>query len=332
MATASRIGQSGSTSRTAGAPPARSPLGRLATWGVPLTCGAVIVGAGLASAAALLPQPVALAAAIIAALVLVLFLAVRPLLDPAATTRDRAVGAALGILWLVACYLPFQVRLFPGTPLLAGAEVRAGGAGLPLVIPAAGKRAIDLLLEGKLVANADGSAAPPVHFLLTVEDAAGAAQVIDGMFRDQIVMQRLGRRGSAAAHRLHTADVRVLANPAGGDLTITQITLQPPTAAPITVTAWAHPLPGTLVLALAAFVLVALVVAFDRVGPGATTDGAFTMATASAIGTAVIFWTGNAAHPDFNTLIGATIFGGPLGFAAGSVVWWIAKRVIAARD
>jgi hypothetical protein len=332
MATASRIGQPGSRSRTAGATPTKSPLGRLANWAIPIVCGAIVAGAGVASATALLPQPVALAAAILAALVLLLFLAVRPLLDPAATTRDRLVGVGLGLLWLTACYLPFQVRLFPGTPLLAGAEIRTGGAGLPLVIPASGQRAVDLLLEGKLAASADGSAAPPVHFLLTVQDAGGETQIIDGMFRDQLVSRRLGRRGTAVAHRLHTADVRVLPNPARGDLTITQITLQPATAAPVTVTAWTHPLPATPVLVLAGLVLVGLVVAFDRIGPGATTDGALTVATASAIGTAVIFWTGNAAHPDFNTLIGAAIFGGPLGFAAGSVVWWIAKRVIAVRD
>jgi hypothetical protein len=58
------------------------------------------------------------------------------------------------------------------------------------------------------------------------------------------------------------------------------------------------------------------------------TDGALTCATAAVVGTAVIFWTSNAVHPDFAALIGSVIFGGPLGFAAGALVWWMAKRLI----
>jgi hypothetical protein len=40
-----------------------------------------------------------------------------------------------------------------------------------------------------------------------------------------------------------------------------------------------------------------------------------------------VFWTSNVAHPDFRTLIGSAIFGGPAGFGVGALLWWIAKRV-----
>jgi len=61
----------------------------------------------------------------------------------------------------------------------------------------------------------------------------------------------------------------------------------------------------------------------------AATDGALTLATAAVVGAAVIFWTSNAVHPDFRTLIGSAIFGGPVGFAAGALLWWAAKKLIA---
>ena len=93
-------------------------------------------------------------------------------------------------------------------------------------------------------------------------------------------------------------------------------------------TAFAHPLPGPIVLGLTVVALLAAVVAFDRLGPVAETDGALTLSTAAVIGTAIIFWTSNAVHPDFQTLIGSAIFGGPLGFAAGALLWWMAKRLI----
>ena len=80
-------------------------------------------------------------------------------------------------------------------------------------------------------------------------------------------------------------------------------------------------------LVLAVTALLAAVVAFDRLGPVPETDGALTLATAAVVGAAIIFWTSNAIHPTFQTLIGSAIFGGPLGFAGGALVWWIAKRL-----
>ena len=72
----------------------------------------------------------------------------------------------------------------------------------------------------------------------------------------------------------------------------------------------------------------AAVIAFDRLGPTADTDGSLTLATAAALGTALIFWTGNVAHPDYRALIGSIILGGPIGFTVGAILWWTAKRLI----
>lgn len=238
------------------------------------------------------------------------------------------MGGALAAVWLLATYVPFHERLFPGTPLVTDVQVSANGAGLPLRVPAAGHRAIDLLLEGKLDANPTGGVAPPVHFHLTLTAGDGTIQSVDGVFEDTLRTQRLGRRGTAVVHQTHTADVRVLPNPGRQDLTVTQLTLEPASAQPVTLSAFAHPLPATPVLAILALVLVGVAVAFDRLGPVPETDGALTLSTLAVIGTAIVFWTSNAVHPDFSTLIGSAIFGGPFGFAAGALVWWIAKRLV----
>ena len=303
-------------------------LDTLRDWAIPGAATAVIVLCAVLSRFGVLPTAGALAGAVFAALVLLLHIGERPLLTPGAERRAQAIGAALGVAWLAACYAPFHLRILPGTPLLDAAQVSAAGAGLPLRIPAAGRAAIDLLLEGKLSSNPTGGAAPPVHFRLTVTGGDGAARVIEGAFEDTLRTQRLGRRGSAVVHQTHAAEMHVLSNPARQDLTITQLVLEPENAQRITVSAFAHPLPGPIVLTLAAIVLLAAVVAFDRLGPAAETDGALTLATAAVIGAAIIFWTSNAVHPNFSTLIGSAIFGGPLGFMAGALVWWIAKRLI----
>jgi hypothetical protein len=271
---------------------------------------------------------VALALAIVAALVLLAFIGVRPLVDGRTAVSSRPLVIGVVVVWLLACYAPFHARLFPGTPLIEGAQVSASGSGLPLRIPARGHGRIDLLLEGKLPAPVAGGVAPPVHFTLTLEAEGESPRTVAGVFEDTLRTQRLGRRGTAVVHQLHTADRRVVANPGGNDLSITQLVLEPAGSQAISVTAYAHPLPGPLLLALAVTMLLGAVVAFDRFGPMPETDGSLTLATAAVVGAAIIFWTSNAIHPDFRTLIGSTIFGGPLGFAAGAAVWWLAKRLI----
>jgi len=331
MVTASRTRQpAGGKPRTAASMvTALIALDALRTWVVPGVASAVIVACAVLSSAGLLPTAGALAGAALAALVLLLYLGMRPLLvDAAQPRRVLALAAALAAAWLVACYVPFHARLFPGTPLVDAVQVTAAGQGLPLRIPAAGHPAIDLLLEGKLIPNPGGGAAPPVRFRLTLEDGAGTPRIVEGMFQDTLRTQRLGRRGTTVVHQTHTADVRVLPNPGRQDLTVTQLVLEPATSPAVTISAFAHPLPGPLVLAVAVIALLAAVVAFDRLGPVPETDGALTLATAAVVGTAIIFWTSNAVRPDFRTLIGSAILGGPLGLAAGALLWWVAKRLI----
>jgi len=195
-------------------------------------------------------------------------------------------------------------------------------------IPAAGHRAIDLVLEGKLPPNPTGGAQPPVHYRLTLE-GQGVRRVVEGQFEDTLKTQRLGRRGTTVVHHSHSSELRVLGNPGGQDLAVTQLTLEPPSAPAVTLSVFAHPLPGPVILGLCVAALLAAVVAFDRFGAVAETDGALTLATAAVVGAAVIFWTSNAVHPDFRTLVGSAIFGGPVGFAAGALLWWVAKKLIA---
>lgn len=302
----------------------------LQTWAIPGAAVAVVLVAAALSSLELMGTNVALAVAVFATLVLLVYVGERPLLDGAVAPRDRGIGAALAVVWLVACYVPFHTRIFPGTPLVDGTELSATGAGLPLTIPAAGHRAVDLVLSGQLAANPSGGTALPVQYSITVEGQGVVPLVVEGRFEDQLKTQRLGRRGTTTVHQLHQADVRVLSNPGGGDLRITRLALEPDSAHPIAVTAYVHPLPGTIVLTILGLALVGAVIAFDRLGPVTEADGAFTLATAATLGSAIVFWTSNTVTPDFRTLIGSAIFGGPLGFAAGAVLWWAAKRVIAA--
>jgi hypothetical protein len=123
----------------------------------------------------------------------------------------------------------------------------------------------------------------------------------------------------------------VVSNPRRRDLQVTSVVLEPANAPPLILSAFAHPLPRPIILGLAAAGLLAAVLAFDRLGPVPETDGSLTLATAGTIGAAAALWTTNAVHVEFRTLIGSAILGGPLGFAAGGLLWWIAKRTIAGR-
>lgn len=331
MATASRIRQPAGAKRRSRPPSLAGLRARdaLATWLVPALAAAAALGAAALGVTGLVATEVALAVALGAVLVLLLFLGMRPLFAGAHTPRVRALGTGLAVVWLAACYAPFHARLFPGRPLAGPIEVTAAGSGLPLAVPAAGRGAIELMLAGHLPPSPGGGAAPTVSYQLTLDDGSGTLQTIDGRFVDTLRTQRLGRRGTAVVHQPHTESRHVLANPSGRDVSITRLVLEPPSVEAVTVSAYARRLPGPGVLALAAAGLLAAVFAFDRLGPGAETDGALTLATAAVAGTAIIFSTTDAVHPDFRTLIGAAIFGGAIGFACGALVWWVAKRLIA---
>jgi hypothetical protein len=327
MATASRTR---SPSR-----PGRSPslLGlraqdAFATWLIPAVATVVGLAAAVLGATEVVARPPALATTIAAALVIVLHVGLGGLLAAGVGVRTRLLTGALAIAWFAVAYLPFHFRLFPGAPLAPPTEVSAAGTGVPFRIPTAGVRSVELVLEDRLLPPAGGASAPPVHYSVTVTDADGGTDTFDGLFEDTLRSRRLGRRGSATVHQVHAATRHVVANGAGGDLTVTSVGLEPATAPPLTITAYRSRLPRPLVLALGGLAFLAAVIAFDARGPLPATDGALTLGTAGVLGAAVIFWTSDAVHPDFQTLIGAAIFGGPLGFAAGGACWWVAKRVL----
>jgi hypothetical protein len=328
MATASRSRAPAGAKRPSRAPvPVLLAVDTLRAWAIPAVAGLTIAVLAALDAAEMVATPIAVAITIAASLLLLLYIGERPLVTAERSARDRLLGGALAVVWFLACYTPFHARLFPGRPLVDNAQITSSGSGLPLRIPATGARAVDFLLEGKLTPSAAGGVAPPLHYVLTIEDDAGA-HTIDGTFEDRLATRRLGRRGTAVVHQTHTADVRLLPNPRRGDLRVTHLMLEPESTQPITVSAFAHPLPGPVVLGLAILALLAAVVAFDRLGPVPETDGALTLSTAAAIGTAFIFWTSNAVRPDYPALIGSAIFGGPIGFAIGACIWWMAKRLI----
>ena len=328
MATASRSRAPAGARRPSRAPlPALLAGGALRVWTIPVAAALAIAVFAALDAAEMVATSVAVAITIAAALVLLLYIGERPLVTGDASGRDRLLGAALAVVWFLACYAPFHTRLFPGRPLVDNAQVTSSGSGLPLRIPAAGARAVDFLLEGKLTPTTTGGVAPPLHYVLTIEDEDGP-RTIDGTFEDRLATRRLGRRGTAVVHQTHTADVRLLPNPRRGELRVTHLVLEPESAQAITVSAFAHPLPGPIVLGLVAVALLAATVVFDRLGPAPDTDGALTLSTAAVIGTAYIFWTSNAVHPDYPALIGSVIFGGPIGFAIGACIWWVAKRLV----
>jgi hypothetical protein len=328
MATASRTG------------PARTGQGRptpnlawltardaVRRWGLPAAPAVALVTCVVLWTTGAVATAPAMAGAIVAILLLLLYLGERPLLARGAPPQVRLLGGVLAAVWLPLAYAPFHTRLFPGVPLVAAAAVSAQGSGLPLRIPAAGRRAVDVLLEGTLEAAPGGGPARPMHYRLTIADAAGTAQVLEGRFEERRHTQRVGRRGSTVVSQAHTAELRVVRNSSRQDLVVTALTLEPESAHPIRVSAFPHRLPAAPVLALVAGALLAGAVVFDRLPALASTDGALTLATAAVVGTAVIFWTSDIAHPEFSTLIGSVIFGGVLGFAGGAALWWVVKRL-----
>ena len=122
----------------------------------------------------------------------------------------------------------------------------------------------------------------------------------------------------------------MLENPAGGDLVVTAVSLEPAVGSSITVTAYRHHLPSNAILAVLGAAFVAAVAALDAlVVP--ESDGVLTLVTPAVLGTALIFWTSNTAHPTVSSLIGATILGAPLGLALGALVRMIARRKPARR-
>ena len=297
----------------------------LGTWGI--TAGAIAVAVLAASAAALelVAEPLGLAIAVLALLVLMADTALRPATADGGTSTP--VVAAIGVAWIAVCYLPFHLLFFPGAALHEPIVVHGAAATLPVTLPAAGRGAIDLLLEGELPQAPGGGTGIPVAYTITIEDAAHAKQVLAGRFEDNLRTQRLGRRGTATVVQAHHAERRLVTNSAGGDLLVTAVALDPASGAALTMTTYAHHLPPTAWLAVLGLLLVAGAVWVDaRLVPAST--GTFLLATAGALGAAVILWTSNTVHPTVANLLGSAMVGGLIGVAVGAGVWAIARRTL----
>jgi len=307
-----------------GAPLATDALG---TWGIPAGALAVATLGAVLAGTELVPAPVGLAVMVLGLLVLLADRGLRGAFAAPGAGLSRAIVAGLGLGWVLLCYLPFHTLLFPGVALHEPIVIRGTSAALPVSLPATGRAAVDLLLEGELPASAGGGAGVPVQYTITIEDAAHAEQVLSGRFEDNLRTTRVGRRGTATVVQTHHAERRLVANAARGDLTVTRVVLEPAAGAGVTLTAYAHHLPPTPVLVLVALALLAGAVWVDiRVVP--ESDGTITLATAGAIGTAAALLTSNTVHPTLSSLIGSIIFGGPLGVGLGVLVWTIARRTL----
>jgi hypothetical protein len=299
--------------------------GALEGWVVPGIAVGIALLASTATALGLVPVPVGLAVTILGLLGL---LADRGLAKLAAAGSPGVPAvAAIGLVWIVVCYFPFHVLLFPGPPLHDPILLHAADPSLPVTIATGGRPAVDLMLEGQLPPNPSGGTAIPVQYALTIEDTAAARQVVSGRFDETLRTQRLGRRGTATVVQAHHEERRLLANPAGGDVVVTGVMLEPAVGSSVTVTAFAHHLPSTPILVVLTIAVLAATVALDaRLVPAS--EGTLTLATPAALGAALALWTSNTVHPTVSSLIGAMIFGGPLGLAVGALLWAIARRTL----
>src|SRR6185369_5082834 len=97
MATASR--STGAKQRTKPPVAAMIAADALRTWVIPVTAAAAIVLFAAGSATGIMPTLPALAGAIVATLILLLYVGERPLIAEQRPARDRAFGALLAVTW-----------------------------------------------------------------------------------------------------------------------------------------------------------------------------------------------------------------------------------------
>jgi hypothetical protein len=294
-------------------------------WAIPVTAVVMAILGATGAALGLFAEPFGLAIAILGLLVLG---AERGLARAvAAGTPALAVVLAIAAGWVFVCYAPFHPLLFPGDPLHAPVTLHASDASLPITVPTTGHPEVEIMLEGQLPPNPSGGPALPVQYSVTIGDAGGGTQVVTGRFDEQLKTQRLGRRGSATVIQMHHGERHLVSNPGRGDLVLKGVTLEPSDGAAVTVTAFAHHLPSLPVCAILAIIVLAAVIAIDtRLVPDS--DGTLTFITPAAFGAAIALWTSNTVHPTVSSLIGAIIFGGPVGLAVGALLWAIARRTL----
>jgi len=294
----------------------------------PWVFAAIAAGIAVLAAAAtgfhVVQESVGLAVTVIAILAL---LAERGV-GQAFVAGKQAPAAAIAVAWVAVLYVPFHALLFPGAPLHEPIRLRAADPGLPITIATAGSAAVDLVLEGELPPSPGGGAPIPVDYSLVFQDGAGAQHVTTGRFDDHARTVRRGRRGTGTVLVPHHEERHMLPNPTRGDLAVTTVSLEPAAGSAILVTAFRHRLPSIPILAVLGPVLIAGIAALDALVIPAS-DGLLTLVTPAVIGTALVLWTSNTAHPGVSSLIGAAILGAPLGLALGALLRMVARRTLA---
>src|SRR5262249_35845664 len=159
---------------------------------------------------------------------------------------------------------------FPGPPLHEPILLHGTDTSLPVTIPTGGYRTLDVTLEGQLPPNPSGGTAIPGQYALPFDDSTSAPRLLSGRFGDSLRPQptRLRRRCPPPAAQPHHADPRLLAPPPRADVTTSAVSLDPAAGSAVTVTAYAHPLPPTIVLVVLAIAFLAAVVVIEtRVVP-----------------------------------------------------------------
>ncbi len=295
----------------------------LRSWAPPTVAVAVLAVTMLLDAIELVPDGLAAAIAVVAFLVLGVFVAVAPLV--ADEHRDRVqpiVPIVAGALAALLLAYPFLVRLLPGAPLRELA-LDAAAKGAVVVSPDEASR-VDLVVDAHLPLATDRRDRT-LHYDVDLVDDAGAHEHVSGEVGDSWRMRRLGRRGSAPSHFEHLSASHVVDVGSGG-LRVGDVTLTGEPHAIASATVYRHRTPPTAVLygGAALFVLGALV--FDLwwdPAAGSTT----TMVTASACAAVLVFADGGAGHPGIRDVIGAALVGTLVGTPVGGALAWLGRLV-----
>lgn len=297
----------------------------LRSW-VPPTAAVVILALSmLLDSIGLVADRTAAAIAVVALLVLGAFVIVSRLLaDDAEQEMSPALAVGLGVLWVALLTLPFEARLFPGTPLRQlPLDRTAKGA----VLAAAGEGSrFDLVLDAHLPIASERRDRT-VHYDLDVVDEAGTHARVAGELGDSWRMRRLGRRGSAPSHIEHLSAEHTIDDAGRGALRVADVTVTGEPATSVVATLYGHHTPPALVLYTAAVALVLGAVALDLWwDPRATATA--TLVTAGACAAALVFVGSGAGHPGIRDVIGATLAGAVIGVPAGAVAAWMGRTLV----
>ncbi len=295
----------------------------LRSWLPPTIAIAVLALTMLLDAIELVPDGVAAAIAVVAFLVLAVFVAVAPVVADEHRGRLHplvAIAAGAGAMVLLA--YPLLVRLVPGAPLRE-LELDATARGAVLVSPDEASH-VDVVVDGHLPLAADRRDRT-LHYDLDLVDDAGTHEHVSGEVGDSWRMRRLGRRGSAPSHFEHLSASSAVDVGSGG-LRVADVTLTGEPHATASATVYHRRTPPTAVLYGGAALLVLGALVFDLwwdPAAGSTT----TMVTASACAAVLVFAAGGAGHPGIRDVIGAALVGTLVGAPVGGAAAWLGRLV-----